>query len=221
MKQNVVKTVWLCLCAAIAAIFLAGCGSRAAVDAPPANVLYAESFTPGEMGEWQIEGDALGQTAVIDGQLLIEVNAPNTMQFSTLAAPAFTDFVLEVDARQLKGDLQNSFGILFRMQGPEQFYRFEISGSGQYMLERRNADGSWTRFVDDWTETPAINPGLNVVNRLKVTANGRNINVYVNEILLHGISDNAYSSGTIALDAGVFTQPGLQVAFDNLVVSEP
>lgn len=220
MKQAFLKRIWLWLVPFWAAGWLAACSGDAAV-APQVNVLFADSFAPGEMGEWQLEGDALGQTAVLDEQLVIEINQPNTLQFTTLTAPTFSDFVLEVDVRQLRGDLQSSFGVLFRMQGPDQFYRFEITGGGQYMLERRNPDGGWTRFVDDWTEAPAINPGLNVVNRLKVTANGRNIAVYVNDIILQQISDNAYSSGNIALDAGAFAQAGLQVAFDNLVVSEP
>lgn len=203
------------------AVLPAACGGGGAAEIDESNLLFAETFAPGEMGAWQIEGDALGLTAVIDEQLVIELNEPNVLQFSTLTAPTFSDFVLEVDARLLAGDVQSSFGVLFRMQGPDQFYRFEITGNGQYMLERRNADGTWTRFVEDWTDTPAINPGLNALNRLKVSAVGRNLSVYANDILLHQVSDNAYSSGTIGLDAGTFTQPGTRVAFDNVQVSRP
>ena len=200
-------------------LLLAGCGSDG--DLLVDNVIYADSFSVGEVGDWLIEGDGVGQTAVIDEQLVIELNQPNVMQFSTLSAPTFTDFVAEVDVRQLKGDLQSSFGILFRMQGPDQFYRFDITGNGQFMLERRNGDGSWTRFVNDWTDSAAINQGNSALNRLKVEAVGRNISVYANGILLAQASDNSYSSGTIGLDAGTFTLPGLQVSFDNFQVLEP
>ena len=200
-------------------LFLVACGSDTVSLGD--EVIYEDSFVAGEMGDWLIEGDGVGKTAVIDEQLVIELNQPNVMQFSTLSAPAFTDFVAEVDVRQLQGDLQSSFGILFRMQSSGQFYRFEITGNGQFMLERRNEDDTWTRFVDDWTDSAAINQGIGATNRLKVEAVERNISVYVNDILLAQASDNSYTNGTIGLDAGTFTLPGLQVAFDNFQVQEP
>ena len=202
---------------------LMGCGGDAETAAPAneSDVLLQETFAPGTLGEWVIEGDATGQTAVLDEQLVVRVEEPNVMQFATLATPTFTDFLLEVDARLLQGDTQSSFGVLFRMQDPGQFYRFEITGNGMYIVERRNGDGSWTRFINDWTATPAINQGLNATNRLKVEAIGRNITLFVNDIMVHQMSDNAYAGGSIALDAGTFVQPGTQVAFDNLIVRTP
>lgn len=168
-----------------------------------------------------MEGDNLGRTAIVDERLVIELDSSNIMQFATLSDVTFSNFALEVDVRQLKGDLGNSFGVLFRMQDAGQFYRFDITGNGLYMIERRNADGTWTRFVDDWTESPAINQGHNVTNRLRVEAIGRNIILSINDIVVQQISDNLYTSGAIALDAGTFVQPEMQVAFDNVVVRQP
>ncbi|HEX6385766.1 MAG TPA: family 16 glycoside hydrolase [Anaerolineae bacterium] len=185
------------------------------------NVLYHDEFVAGETGEWQIEGDSAGQTAVINEQLIIELNAPHTLQFATLNNLTFANFVLEVDARQVRGDVQNSYGVLFRLQDPGRFYRFEITGSGLYMLERRNADGTWTRFLEDWAPSPAINQGINASNRLKVVAAGPVLSAYVNDVLLQEVNDDAYVAGAIALDAGTFNQPVTYVAFDNLVVRQP
>jgi len=121
----------------------------------------------------------------------------------------------------LQGDLGSSYGVLFRMQDTTRFYRFEITGDGMFMVERRDGESGWTRFVDRWTEAPAINQGLNSTNRLKVEALGQTITLYVNDIQVHQFTDSAYSSGTIALDAGTFVQPLAQVAFDNLVIRRP
>lgn len=184
-------------------------------------LLFQESFTLGEMAEWDLERDALGQTSIQDGQLFIDLNAPNIMQFATLPDMPFADFTLEVDARQLRGDLGNSYGVLLRMQDNTQFYRFEITGNGMYMIERRNADGSWTRYVDTWTDHPAINQGLNVSNTLRVEADGAEMKFFVNDVLIQEIQDSLYVSGTIALNAGTFIQPNMQVAFDNLVLRQP
>jgi hypothetical protein len=185
------------------------------------DVLFRDEFTPGEMGAWQVEGDDVGQTAVIDQKLVISIGQPNTMQYTTLQEPIVTNFSMEVDTKQLTGNPESSYGILARMRGADQFYRFEITSSGLYMVERHNADGTWSQYLDDWTESSAINQGLNSVNRLKVEAIGPNLAFYVNDTLLHEAYDNgAGLEATVGLDAGTFGQAGLQVAFDNVVIRE-
>lgn len=186
-----------------------------------ANLLFQDQFVGGEMGPWVLEGDALGRSSVVNEQLLLDLSAANIMQFVTLPEPTFTDFVLEVDARPLAGDPANSYGVLFRMQDTARFYRFELTGNGAYIFERRNGDGTWTRFVDDWTPHPAILSGSNVVNRIRIEAVGPNLAVYVNDTLVQQVTDATYAAGQIALDAGTFGDPTMQVAFDNVVVREP
>ncbi|RMG96035.1 MAG: hypothetical protein D6706_10915 [Chloroflexi bacterium] len=204
----------------VVAVGLVAC--RPAEPEPVADsALVYETFTSGEYGPWLIEGDEKASTAVTDGVLLIEIHEPDTVQFATLSEPILSDFVAEVDARLLAGDTESSFGLLARMQGPNAFYRFEITASGLYMVERYNPDGTWTRFLPDWTPSPAINQGINVPNRLKLVAIGRSLSFYVNDVFLHQVADAEFVSGTIGLDAGTFGRAGLRVAFDNLVVKRP
>lgn len=200
-------------------IFFAACGSRGGVFGD--DVIFHDEFVGGQMAEWQLEGDALGQSSVVNEQLLIDLKESNLMQFAALPAPTFQDFILEVDAQQVSGDLSNSYGVLFRMQDPNQFYRFEITGDGKYMFERRNGDGSWTRFVRDWTESAAIEQGHRATNRIRIEAIGPSLTVYVNNTLVQQVTDNGYAAGQIALDAGTFGFPEMQAAFDNLVVKQP
>lgn len=185
------------------------------------DVLFQDRFAPGETGRWLLEADEAGRMAIQDERLVIEINSPQTIQFATLEDATFTDFVLEVGVIRLAGDLESSVGVLFRLQNPNQFYRFEITGNGLYVLERRDEDGKWTRLTDDWLESPAIRQGLNVTNRLKVVAIGPILTLHVNDQLLIQTSDSAFAAGKIALDAGTFGRAGLRVAFDDLVVARP
>lgn len=185
------------------------------------DVLFHDEFVLGQTADWQFEGDAQGRTTIVNEQLMVELNTPNTMQFSSLPEQSYDNFIFEVDARQLAGDPGNTYGVLFRMQDAAQFYRFELTGDGLYMVERRNADGTWTRFVDDWTESAAIARGINALNRIRIEANGSNFSAFVNDQLVHQFADNAYANGTIGLDAGTFTQPHTQAVFDNVVVRLP
>ena len=211
----------------LVALFMAILGVVACADATGvpgasgADVIFSDGFVPGQMGNWIIEGDNAGQTAVINERLVIQLSDNNIMQFSTLPDQTFDNFILEVDAQLLEGDLGSSYGVLFRMQDTTRFYRFEITGDGLYMVERRDGESGWTRFVDRWTESPAINQGLGSVNHLRVEALGQTISLYVNDQLVHQLTDTAYTSGTIALDAGTFVQPSAEVAFDNVVVRRP
>ncbi len=197
-----------------------GC-SQLGGEAAGADVLFSDQFVSGQMGPWVLEGDALGRSSVINEQLVLDLNAPNIMQFVTLPEPTFQDFVLEVEARPLAGDAANSYGVLFRMQDTGRFYRFELTGNGTYMFERHNADGTWTRFVDDWTAHPAIQSGSNVTNRIRIEAIGPSLAAYVNDTLVQQVTDPTYAAGQIALDAGAFGDPVMQVAFDNVVVRQP
>lgn len=183
--------------------------------------LFRDEFVLGSTGDWDLEGDDSGRTMIVPEQLVIEVNTPNTLQYATLREPTFSDFVLEVDARLVTGNPESSYGVLFRIQSPEEFYRFVVTANGLYMLERRNADGSWERFLPDWRDSAAIRQGPNATNRLKVVADGPRLEVYANDTLLHEVRDDRYATGNIALDAGTFGATGLQVAFDNLLVYPP
>lgn len=201
-------------------LLLSACGNdRVVLEGP--DVIFADAFVAGQTGAWLVEGDDAGRTAVLNEQLIITVEEPNLLQYTTLSEPIFADFVLEVDVTQLAGDLESSYGLLFRMQNPGQFYRFDITGSGLYVMERHNGDGTWTRFLDDWVESAAIKQGLTVTNRLKVVAQGPLLSFYVNDQLLQQVNDGSFAAGQIALAAGTFGRGGLEVAFDNLVVRNP
>lgn len=204
----------------ILAIFLTACGETGPL-AGNEQILYQDNFSVGETGPWLVEGDSAGRSAVIDEQLVIRISTPGTMQFVTLPEPQFSDFSLQVDARLLNGSPQSSYGVLFRMESQTEFYRFAVTGDGMYMVERRNNDGSWARFVTDWTGAPVINQGVGAVNQLRVDAVGSTMRFFINGSLVHQVTDSQYASGTIALDAGTFGQGDLEVAFDNLVVKRP
>jgi hypothetical protein len=183
-----------------------------------AKPLFREEFVLGQTGAWDLESDDSGSTTIVPEQLLIEINEPQLVQYATLTEPVLSDFSLEVDGRILSGSPQSSYGILFRMQGPEQFYRFEVTGDGTYILERHEEGGGRALFMGDWLDSAFINQGINAVNRLGIDAQGPSISLFVNGELIEQVADNAYSSGQIALDAGTFDMAPLQVAFDNLTI---
>lgn len=188
--------------------------------------LVADDFTEADLDRWFLEGDSAGVASIADGRLVIQINQANIMQFATLRQPLMEDFVLQVDATLINGSVNSTYGVLFRMQEGGAFYRFELTGNGRWLIEKRTRDQSWIRLTDSgrWEESAAIRQGVGATNRIKIAAQGPNIVFSVNETVLkrfEGNFDSSYGMGTIALDAGTFTQGGLQVAFDNLLIQEP
>jgi hypothetical protein len=208
---------------------LAACGGRplipdttggpAVSPQPAADEPFADAFVPGQTGNWLFEQDASGSTAIVNEQLVITITSPNTIQYATLGDRTFGDFVLEVDAWQRAGAPESSYGVLFRLQEDQQFYRFDITGNGLYIVERRQADGTWLRLTPEWTPTSALNQGLNVANRLKIIAAGSTLTFYANDVLLIQVADETLAAGGVALDAGTFGGGDLQVSFDNLTIT--
>jgi hypothetical protein len=186
----------------------------------PAGTLYQHDFEE-NTGEWIVESDLDAAATYENGQLVLRVDSPNRVAWVSLAEQSFGDFVIETDARQISGPDDNSYGVLFRMRGPTEFYRFDISGDGHYGFLRRNNDDAnpWTT-ITDWTRSPAIQQGANG-NRLKILAQGSRFTFYINDQLVGEASDTAFRSGGIGLDAGSFQEGGVEIGFDNVVISEP
>jgi hypothetical protein len=186
--------------------------------------LLSDSFDANNPDRWWHEADAIGRSAITNGRLVIEIDQPDTMQFATLRQPLVRDFSAQVEATVLAGSLHSSHGILFRKQESGGFYRFNITPSGNYMIEKRSPDGGWERYTPTggWEFSPHIITGLGATNRLKVAVKGNNAVFSVNGQVVQRIDsfDQSYSTGTIALDAGTFVHAGLQVAFDNFLLQE-
>ncbi|HSH01726.1 MAG TPA: family 16 glycoside hydrolase [Anaerolineae bacterium] len=203
-------------------VMLVGC-QAAPIILPQVDesVIFEEQFIVGQTGPWLLETDNLGQTAVVDNAMLIRVNEPYTVQYSTLSDPSFDDFILDVDVMQLSGSLESSYGVLFRVQDTRHFYRFSITSKGFYVVERHTELAGWERLTGGWESNPNINRGLRVLNKLRIAATGNLMLFSVNGKLLTQIDDPSFNEGQIALSAGTFAEGDLEVTFDNVVVRKP
>jgi hypothetical protein len=187
---------------------------------PDTGVLFADQFVPGETGRWLIEGDRVSAAALRNEQLTIAVNEAQTVHYATLDNEIFTDFVLDVETTLLSGNPENSFGVLFRMADGQQFYRFALTGSGLYMVERRDGD-SVASLTQGWLDSVDLVQGVGAVNRLQIRVEGDQFAFTINGAPTTELTDGSFTRGNIALDAGTFARPGIEVAFDNLVITRP
>jgi eukaryotic-like serine/threonine-protein kinase len=131
------------------------------------------------------------------------------------ASPNFSNFVYQVQLMIVKGD---GGGIIFRVDNDYtkgDFYLFGIGQNGQYGLYIYKNYTSVSTLSSG--PSTAINTGLNQSNLLTVVANGSNIDLYVNNHQIDGVSDSTYSQGHIGVFAGDLNGP-TEVVFSNAKV---
>jgi hypothetical protein len=95
------------------------------------------------------------------------------------------------------------------------FYRFGISGTGEYALFKVQDDRR-TELID-WTPSEDLRPGSGS-NHLKVTAKGSQISLYANGELLASINDTSFARGAIGLYVEKKGTTDAYVRFDSIKV---
>jgi len=127
----------------------------------------------------------------------------------------FSNFTFQVQMKIIQGDCG---GIVFRADSTEnQFYFFRVCQNKFYDLRR---------FVDNTNRTAqtltsgfnaAIATGINATNLVAVVAQGSELDLYVNQQDVQGITDTAYSDGKIAVAASQNGNP-TEVVFSNIMI---
>lgn len=175
-------------------------------------LVYEEDYSDSFSG-WDDAFDAYTRKVYGNNRYNIEVYASNLVAWG-LANRIVADFEIEVDAKLEDGVESDSYGLLFRFQDRDNFYRFDISGDGYYLFSKY-VDGQWETLVD-WTASNAINPGVGATNVLKVSAFGPNLTLWANGQQLVSLEDDSIDAGNFGFFTGTFSDPYSWVSFDNL-----
>ena len=203
---------WRIVVFATLVLLLAACAAGAGDGLP-----WADDFSNPASG-WQAESDSSAEVGYSDGGMRILVKVPNSLAWAS-AGRALSDSYLTVEATQIAGPDDNEYGVMVRMQDPQHFYRFSISGDGYYLVSKYDGQ-EWRPLGTDWTPSDAIHPGA-ATNLLGVVCQGAQLTFLVNGVQLAQVEDKSYTRGDIGLYAGSFFEPDVEVQFDNLRVEKP
>ena len=200
------------LCFLLALMLLVACSPSSTLTPLP----YADDFSNSNNG-WKVVNDKAIQIRYQDGALHFTIDDLDQIAWST-AGKRFENFTLDVDATQLEGPSDNSYGVLIRYVDEKNFYRLDISGDG-YLAVNKYQAGKWVKLLD-WTESAAIKREA-ATNHLQVIARGNQFTFNVNGETVTTFSDDEFKQGDIGLTAGtLFDNAGVHIAFDNLTLGE-
>lgn len=173
---------------------------------PVRTVIYQNTFASGADG-WSTDTSTCFWKSdgyhVTDGY---ECYAPAGVQ---------TDVDISVRAKQLSGDTQSPYGIVFGLDDKNNDYQFVIVGDSSWALFRCTNNGCASAV--DYTDDPAILGGLRTSNRLEVLVQGTHFEFYVNGTRVGSYDDPNYTAGRVGVAAG----ENVECAFTDFVVSRP
>jgi hypothetical protein len=187
-------------------------------EATVPEVLFSDDFSD-EAGVWDTFSDEDGSVFYENGWLHLVNYTLATFGTDTRAYQYFTDFILEVETKLVGGTDDNFHSVQCRYQDSSNYYDFYISADGYYGISKL-VDGDFTAFVGP-NYSPSINQGVDAMNLIHIECIGSSLSLSVNEHLLWEGTDATFTGGDIALKASAFAGTLTEIAFDNIVVSEP
>jgi len=181
------------------------------------SVLFQDDFTRPVSG-WDRFMSAEGTMDYDAAGYRMLVNSLNTNFWST-PHKNFADVRMEVDTGKLGGPDENRIGLICRFTGDD-YYFFMISSDGYYGIGIYTGGQAILLGQSEMQLNSNIKKGL-AVNHLRADCAGNTLTFYVNGFQVVSVQDDRLKSGDVGLLAGTFTQPGVDVIFDNFVTLKP
>jgi hypothetical protein len=209
------------ICVAVLALLLTACSPETFftnLSSGDNKVLFKDDFS-NTSGGWTTQRD---ENTIIDyenGGFRIWVNRPN-FDYWSVPGLRFTDVSIDVDARKLAGPDDNDYGIICRYKDQDNFYGFLISSDGYYGISKRK-NGDHTIIGGQGMRPNASIHKSTTINHIHADCIGSTLTLYVNDEKMAQVTDADYTVGDVGLLAGSFTQPGVDVFFQNFLVKKP
>ncbi|HEX5940990.1 MAG TPA: hypothetical protein VFY66_01875 [Anaerolineales bacterium] len=184
--------------------------------ANPGDVLYQEQFENNTTGWARISND----NGIMDydgGGYRILVRQPRLNVWST-SEKDFADVRVEADVIKLNGPDENRMGLICRYQAGD-YYFFVISNDGFYVIGKFIGGLTLLLGQSEMQASDAIQAGN--MNHLRADCIGDKLTFYINFTEVASVTDPDFPRGDVGLVAGSFTEPGVDVLFDNFVVIQP
>ena len=185
--------------------------------APSGSVLFQDDFARPISGWDRFRSDEGTMDYDAAGYRML-VNSPNTNFWST-THKNFADVRMEVDAGKLGGPDENRIGLVCRFTGDD-YYFFMITSDGYYGTGVYTGGQAVLLGQSEMQAHGNIKKGL-AVNHLRADCVGDTLTFYVNGFEVISVQDATLTSGDVGLLAGTFSQPGVDVIFDNFVALKP
>jgi hypothetical protein len=186
---------------------------------PQSGVLFSDDFSDTSSG-WDQVDEASKVTDYANGGYRMWLT---DTQYDIWANPYknFSGYVsVEVDATLVAGPENNDFGIQCNYQDVDNFYFGLISSDGYAVIGKVEAGSSTYLSADQMQPVAGINSG-STPNRIRFDCNNGELTLYANGNQVAYVAyDSSFTGGDVGLQVGTFDQGGVDMLFDNFVVTQ-
>jgi hypothetical protein len=186
--------------------------------ANPGDLLFQDGFSDPSSG-WDRIRTEQGLTDYENGTYRILVNSTNA-DFWTNPGLYFLNVDIEVDAGKISGPDDNDYGVLCRYQDTENFYFLIISSDGYYGIGIVQDGEQKLLSPPQMYQSDFIHTGESA-NHIQAICDGPKLALIVNGEFIAEAYDSTFIDGDIGLIVGSFDLPGIDIWFDNLMVTIP
>lgn len=188
---------------------------------PPGNrVLFADDFSDPKSG-WDVRKTESGATDYRGGRYFIRVDKPKYQLWSSPGQTFSGDVVVEVTAGLTSGPEENEMGVICHYQDKNNYIYGSIGADGYYAIaEINNAKTTILTGEGRFRQSDAIPRGSETY-LIRLACVGDRYTLSVNGAEIAAANSSAFSGGDVGLLAGAFDQGGVEVLFDDFIVSAP
>ena len=180
------------------------------------DILYQELFADNTSGWDRVLNDG-GIMDYDSGGYRFLIRESKVNYWST-PGKLFKDVRVEADVTRLNGPDENRAGLMCRYQNGDHYF-FIISTDGFYGIGK--FIGGQTILLGQESMLPTDVILADGVNHLRADCIGDSLIFYVNFVQVAAVQDADFPTGDVGLLAGSFTEPGVDVMFQNFVVIQP
>jgi hypothetical protein len=180
------------------------------------DILYQELFADNTSGWDRVLNDG-GIMDYDSGGYRFLIRESKVNYWST-PGKLFKDVRVEADVTRLNGPDENRAGLMCRYQNGDHYF-FIISTDGFYGIGK--FIGGQTILLGQESMLPTDVILSDGVNHLRADCIGDSLIFYVNFVQVAAVQDADFPTGDVGLLAGSFTEPGVDMMFQNFVVMQP
>ncbi len=180
--------------------------------------LYFDGFSDPGSG-WPQTVTTESSQGYADGAYHMLVQAPG-MDTLAVTGHDFRDVQLEVNANRLAGPVNNRYGLICRYQDKDHFYMFLISSDGYYAIGKVEDGKASLLGQEMMAYTSAIGQST-APDHLRFDCIGNTLAGTINGQPVALTEDPDFQGGDAGLFVGTFDEGGVDVRFDDFVVTKP
>ncbi|NIS79109.1 MAG: hypothetical protein GTO14_02540 [Anaerolineales bacterium] len=182
------------------------------------SVLFQDDFSRLTSG-WDRYRDEVYDADYVGDAYRIAVFRPDTEVWSRPHL-SLSNVRIEVITTKVSGPDDNLYGVICRYQDAGNFYFFVISSDG-YAGIGMHKHGEETLLSSDTMQPAHVIQRGNSNNLIRASCIDEELSLHVNDTLVASVQASTWNEGDVGLIVGTYSQPAVEIVFDNFSVQKP